>query len=693
MNRTTKIEIVASLLILFGCFSLFSRESRAHAVVNTGHIGEVTSIEYDNSRDMLFSCGEDGTIRIWNASNGQLLNSLQASHLPITRFAIHPEDPKIAVIESDGISTFHLSVWNWRNAEKLFTHKLTENPLVFFYSPLGNYIVYSRPVWESLVFLDAEKGYRLSYLDRGFGIVTAAFMSKTERTLVSYTQSGQLQYWDVNSGNRKEQFRTLADLESIQFTAEGQYMIGSNGSRLSVVELTTGEEAYSTLLSGIASLSFDDNTNEMLCYGTNETGRYIRRYRLGTRFLYELTAPEVPPNSVINDIAFYSGMLYAATRSGAILSSRMYAPEPDVFSKNELAAVTGVAVNDEYLTLATKDTLIVFISEIFKMTADISIPESFSVRAYRNPLGEEVGLNPLSGKRFGVWSTEGQRGTLSSFSPINGRFEELFASPHPFISVETFEGRFGDEKLLLLDAGGGCIITDVRSASPEFTYRAYGIHDVVHIGEETLLAGRSKTSQIQSPLLLINFRTGETASVHDQNVITFEVEYDPLSSTLYSIGVEKRRDTLRTVLKSHTGSMYERTDPLMSFVGEDHSASMAIDAENSNLFSSLGFGGVMMLSWNGVTSLERTGHIPRDLSIFGNYLYCLNKDYSVTLLNRFTGKKLMDLYIFIDGSWLAVFVDGSYYTSSTGYKNLNIYSTATGRELEKHRYRLEFPGS
>jgi hypothetical protein len=46
---------------------------------------------------------------------------LQVSHLPIRALAVNPEAPEVAVIESDGLSVFRLSVWNWQNQSPVFS--------------------------------------------------------------------------------------------------------------------------------------------------------------------------------------------------------------------------------------------------------------------------------------------------------------------------------------------------------------------------------------------------------------------------------------------------------------------------------------------------------------------------------------------------------------------------------------------
>jgi hypothetical protein len=167
-----------------------------------------------------------------------------------------------------------------------------------------------------------------------------------------------------------------------------------------------------------------------------------------------------------------------------------------------------------------------------------------------------------------------------------------------------------------------------------------------------------------TPLLKIDTNTGETVPVRDRNLLIFELAYDEVTGSVYSIGFQERRGSLRSVLKQHQGRNYERVTPLISYPGEDDTATIAIDESSSRVYTSLGYGQVHMYAWNGFTTLERVEHIPRDLYVHKQLLYSLNNDSSISVWDTSDGSALFTIYLFDDYSWAVVTEEGRAHTSS-----------------------------
>ena len=173
-----------ALLLLFS--GLLFAETRF--VVQTSHSGQVRGITRQASSGLVVSSGSDGTVKVWQ--NGTLLYSRQVSHLPLTSLTVHPDNPVGAFVATDNINTYRLIVYNWEENRELFSIRINELPLSIGFSPRGNYLFYSRTDLRSLSILDAQTGAPTGIAQSGFGIVSAAFISTTESTLVCYLSSG-----------------------------------------------------------------------------------------------------------------------------------------------------------------------------------------------------------------------------------------------------------------------------------------------------------------------------------------------------------------------------------------------------------------------------------------------------------------------------------------------------------------------
>ena len=123
-----RLAAVTGILFFIASFQVYAESPRF--VINSGHTGAVSAIEYLDSEKLIFSAGFDGSVKAWNINSGKLIHQMHISHMPIRRLAVCEIEPVIAAVESDGINAFRLSVWNWKTDEMLFRQNLKENPSV-----------------------------------------------------------------------------------------------------------------------------------------------------------------------------------------------------------------------------------------------------------------------------------------------------------------------------------------------------------------------------------------------------------------------------------------------------------------------------------------------------------------------------------------------------------------------------------
>ena len=66
------------------------------SIVDTGHVGAVLGLEFDEKRGLLFSAGEDGTVRVWDSATGSLLRVLEVTQLETQDIAVNPQGTQLA---------------------------------------------------------------------------------------------------------------------------------------------------------------------------------------------------------------------------------------------------------------------------------------------------------------------------------------------------------------------------------------------------------------------------------------------------------------------------------------------------------------------------------------------------------------------------------------------------------------------
>lgn len=631
-------------------------------LISTGHTQSINDFAFHESNNTLFSAGDDGTLRVWDPRDSRLEHKLQISHLAIVKIAVHPNKPEVALVETDRINTYHLSVWNYSTGKELFSHKIKETPLSLKYSPQGTYLIYSRTDWKSLTFLDAATGQLSPLIDEGFGIVSDVFLSQSENTLLTYNASGTIRYWNTATGEQKTSpISTIGDLTQIQFSKNGVFMLGVKGNTLYLVNLVNGQIEAREQFQNLYGYSFNPNSDLLTLNITENSRPRFISYRVEqNRFLFPVQKSSIAPDDTQSPYQLIDSRIYFSKPDGSIFSQSVYSSEAELFAKSVLKKVSDIGFSENRLFLATENDVLSLRSRAFNVGSRSSGSRSnysFLTQRYDNPLQTESGIIVLSEQMFLLYPKRGAHTRLYLFE--ENRFSQL--ETELTAPIQT-AGAYNDN-VLLLEQGGTLRIVDPQEDTEIFNYTSYGLQGAAQSYDDKIIVARNKNEFINTTLLSVNPQTSETVPIPDRNLLTFSLGYDQTTRSLYTLGFEERRNSIRTVLKEHQGSNYGRVATLLSYPGEDNQATLAIDKATSRVFTSLGYGDVHMFTWDGFTTLEKVEHIPRKLYTHAGMLYSLNGDSSISVWDIDHGKLLMTLYLFENSSWAITFSDGSFYAT------------------------------
>jgi len=640
--------------------SISTAWTNSRMIVSTGHTERINELAYQKSDNTLFSAGNDGTLRVWDIGTKQLLYKLQISHLPIEKLAVHPSKPQVALVRTDRINTFHLSVWNYESGEELYSHKIEEIPLFLKYSPQGSYLIYSRTDWKSLVFLMADTGQFTPIIDEGFGIVSDVFLSQSENTLLTYNSSGTIRYWNTETDEQKTSpISTIADLIEIHFSENGVYMLGRKENTLYLVNLISGQIESRETFQRLHGYSYNPATNLVTTYITENSRPRFLSFRVEQNsFLRPVQSSLMAPDSIRPPLQLIGSTLYFCKQDGSILTQSAYSTETETFSRSVLLKITDLGFSEDSIFLLTEQNILSLSSKAFSAEGQKhgdSSNFSFLTEKYQNPLNSAAGITVLSEDQFLLYPTEGSPNDLYLFN--ENRFRKLNTELNGTVqSAERY-----NEDVLLLEEGGILRIVDPLADEEVFSYSSFGLQGATKASDGTIVVARNKNQLINTTLLAVNPQTSETVPIPDRNLLTFVLDYDSTTRSLYSLGFEERRGSIRTVLKEHQGRSYGRVATLLSYPGEDNEATLAIDPATSRVFTSLGYGDVHMFTWDGFTTMEQIEHIPRKLFTNDGLLYSLNGDSSVSVWDINRGNLLMTLYLFESLDWAISFADGRFY--------------------------------
>ncbi|HEC61717.1 MAG TPA: hypothetical protein ENI27_05625 [bacterium] len=652
-----KIRIVLFLFLLVP----FSGSALQRYLVNSSHNGAVRDMVFEKSRDLLFSAGEDGTVKIWNVSQKKLVANLRVSIRPIQRIVLHPKLSQLAVVEGDNLRTNSLSVWDWRKKERLFSIEIADEILSLGYSSAGKYLVYSKADFNSLVVISPRNGAVLDVLAEGFGIVAYFTISKTERNIMTYQPSGWINYWDLRTGNNLKRVKTLPDLTSLVISPDSRYIAATNGDDLLLIDVLQGTVADRVELPGIKLLRFAPNGKELAAIVESKGFRELKKFYSSGRLLFETRSrfEQDEDSFQLSWFCYGTRGLLVADQAGNIIDLRSIG-RSEFIARNELLEISGLAFGTDLMVLVTKDLIAAFSSDFFSNASPGSFIEK---RIITNPYSYPLGIQAL-GSKFLLWPNGEEVGELATLdtrdwgiTPVHSGFSS------PLVQCEITEAG-----IIIIEKSGRCWILDSEDFNPRFEYQSPGMNKLVVAADNSLIGGKSIISSFGSPLLQINQFTGETVPIPEPSLFIYDLIFDKRRGRIFSLGVGGDGET-KTELKLHTGLGLDRSRILDRFDGEDLGASLVLD-DAGNLYSSLGMSAVKV--WNGLRllELERSGRLPRKLFFHEGKLYALNRDSTITVWDLRTRRILFDIYVFKDLSWAALSPKGTVFRSQDAKKYL-----------------------
>jgi len=613
-------------------------------LVGTSHTGAVNDLVYDSARGLLFSAGQDGTVRVWEPG-GRLRASLRVSHRPVQRLALHPSLPQFSALVGDASRIDTLAAWDWERERELFTLRSDRQLLHLAYAPQGGYLAYSRADYRSLAAVDSQSGTALGLLRTGFGIVSFFVISRNENTVMGYQPSGQITYWDLQADRSVRQLRTLADLSLIRITPSNRHILAAAGERLVAVDLLSGALAAEDPVPGLAGLALGPEGEALAA----DTAGGLQRWRFEGSTLVR-SGPLEPGEPALTALAYGPEGLYAGDRDGTLSLVEEGGPRR-VLARNLILPVSGLAFRGELAAVSTPEGILLFRSAA--LTGPLGASEELALSRLPSPFEGSLGLEFLDDERLLVWREE--PGELATVDLATGASKRLAVD----IGSSLQQVSLGPRGLILVERGGLCRILDPQTLGIRFRYTAGAVNRLTPTRGDFLVGAGA--AGFGNSLIQINARTGETVPIRDPSLFVYDLLYSPSRSTLYSLAVESSQGGSRTVLAAHSGRQLETRRVVASFAGEDLGASMAEDSAGT-LYCSLGFGALKV--WDGASlgRLENPGCVARRLAVHEGKLYAVNSDFSISLWEE-AWQAPWRMYLLLDGDWALLGPQGQAYAS------------------------------
>jgi hypothetical protein len=213
-------------------------EAETVADGETGTVAEPVKDSGGTADGYILTAGEDGFLGIWSRETASAIERYQLSALPVPLLKAHPARSEIAYVESDGLAFHRLCVMNYWTKTPLFSLDFEDRITFIDYTAGGSFLVVVTGGRGAIQILDSQTGREARPQIAVQAVFAAA--SPSERTLVVYSQTGRLSYWNLQTGRQTAEFAAAASFYEPVIFRNYNLLAGWVNNELVVINATNG---------------------------------------------------------------------------------------------------------------------------------------------------------------------------------------------------------------------------------------------------------------------------------------------------------------------------------------------------------------------------------------------------------------------------------------------------------------------
>ncbi|MEL3906838.1 MAG: WD40 repeat domain-containing protein [Treponema sp.] len=575
--------------------------------------GGVSAIADSAATRSFFAAGKDGFITRY--SYGRLRpETWQVSALPVKLIAVHPKKNYIAVYETDGFSVHKISLWDWQAKKQLYVKRFSNSVLSLAWSAQGSYLFIGTASAEGITVLDVRGNVKKVY-PRPPGIVLLAATGPSEKSIVTYGETGRLVYADIAKRSILTQYETEDRLQSPELFKNYTRIAGYKNGTVVVIKAASGEilETYparSALFAGKITDTLPVWIEEgevrfswYLCQGEKKSPAFTLPYQA------RITAARHVDAAIV--IGTDDGRLY-----------RLQQGSDAAVTLTEINKDTALPVSD----ICVKDSTVYMLAGTVLYAADAPAEEP-------QPLITDITAQRCTpyGSGFLLWSDT--KTAPLYYAEAGSEPSVLYRPREPLHALSVY-----GTTIAAVHSFGRLILLDGKSGKQLFEYQAAGLQEAVQIDGTFILVSKTAGGTVQKPLLLINTATGETIPLGLEGEVAFSLHASNQHRNAFSCLRMKGGDAAQTgMVMMNINPLHparSNFSTLLSYDDEDISASLY--DEGNAAVTNLGQGQAVYYDKNRkkVSRLMRDYALPRRLFLTPSYIISVNYDGSLSWFQR-----------------------------------------------------------
>ena len=626
--------------LIFCSVLIFSLTAQSH-ISTQSHQAQVTEIEPVSARGTdgsYYTASDDGFVIRWTF-DGQG-EHYQFSDVAIKLIAVSPSGNEIALYETDGGSINRITVWDWKTLTRKYLKKFTDSITSLEYSAKGTYLIAGTATVDGAVFIKTQGWQIVDKIKNNTGIVSYIHTSNTEKTCVFYSPSGNLSFYDFNTGKLKQKMQIVKGLSQTVMYNENRFFAGV---RDNTIYITYSGKTIATLPANnpiIISTEADYN----LYYLEND-GRSNYEVKMleskednsvsNPRLVKSLKGPR--GNAIITSAIKDATNIYFGGKNGSVYKTEAEA----TITTSSMTELTENIYSKIY-GMAPADT------DFYFLTTNAIYSSSYDTGVISKLASTEGETEIISYKNNSVILWSQSEKTPVKLLDLNKKSSTVLFTPKNSVQKIRLCSVDGKDYLIEIESNSNVNLYDIQAGKLSEIYSGTGIQDAVYMDNKLVYIAKSAATNPQTPLLTVNPETMETVPLNIKGNVTYALSTD--GKTIYGLYIVSDDTGRNTYVFSYNVYTKQMTN-ILKFAEEDPEAFTYLNG--NNLFTNIGRNKIYCynLSTKKRFAYNRSASIPRTLCLNSRRAVILNSNGSISWCGTNDSKLLADWYLTKDDQW------------------------------------------
>lgn len=628
------------VILILSTFLIFTLNAQSH-ISTQSHQAQVTKIAPVSARGTdgsYYSASDDGFVIKWTF-DGQG-EHYQFSDVSIKLLAVAPSGNEIAIYETDGGSINRVTVWDWKTLTRKYIRKFSDSITSLSYSANGTFLIVGTATVDGAVFIRTASWAIIDKIKTNTSIVSYIHTSKTEKTCVFYSPSGNLSFYDLITGKLKSKMQVVKGLTQPVMYNDDRFFAGVSDGKIYIT--AAGKTIASVPANNPIIISTEADYN--LYYLENDGRSNYEVKMLESKENNQVSNPRLvkslkgPRGSAIITAAIKDATnIYFGGKNGSVYKTDVDATITTT-NMTELTENTYSKING--MAPAETDFYFLTSNSIYKSSYDTGLVDKLS------DTNGETKIIAYKDNNVILWS-KSERAPVVQIDLDKKSRQTLFTPKNSVQNVRLCSVD-GNDYLVEIESNSTVNIYDFSKQSYREIYSGTGIQDAVYMNNNLVYIAKSAATNPQTPLLSVNPDTMETVPLSIKGNVTYALSTD--GKTIYGLNIISDDTGRNTYVFSYNVYTKQMTN-ILKFSDEDAEAFTYL--YGNNLFTNIGRNKVYCynLSTKKRFSYNRSASIPESICLNSRRAVILNSNGSISWCGTTDSKLLADWYLTKDDQW------------------------------------------